>query len=260
MSNLVEVAISEGVATLTLNNPPLDLNSIAMTEAIAAAVSRLRADDAVKVLVLTGAGDKAFCAGSDIKELRRMRDSGTPVEVKLQLENDTFTAVDKFPKATICHLNGLAYGGGLELAVCCDLLVAEEQISVGLPEILLGTYPGSGGTIRVPQRIGEGRAKQMVYLGEPISAQTALDWGLVNYVVPRGTGAAFTRELALKLARRAVNSIGLAKQSIDDSFHHADADTIPRLMEGQRQAFQHPNAVEGMMAFVEKRPPHFDRD
>ena len=259
MSTLVEVAISEGVATLTLNNPPLNLNSIAMTEAIAAAVSRLRADDAVKVLVLTGAGERAFCAGSDIKELRRMRDEGVPVEFKLRLENDAFAAVDKFPKATICHLNGLAYGGGLELAVCCDLIVAEPQVSLGLPEILLGTYPGSGGTIRVPQRIGEGRAKQMIYLGEPISAQTALDWGLINYVAPKGTGAEFTRALARKLALRPVNSIGLAKQSIDDSFHHPDAITLPRLLEGQSQAFHHPNGVEGMMAFVEKRSPRFDR-
>ncbi len=125
-----------------------------------------------------------------------MMGPGEVVEKKLAFEIETYNKLADFPKPTIAALDGLAYGGGLEMAVCCDLLIAAEDVRLALPEIKLGVFPGSGGTVRVTRRIGEGRAKEMMFLGEPIDARTALAWGLVNRVVPAGQALAGALELA----------------------------------------------------------------
>src|ERR1051326_7833298 len=183
-------SVGDGVALVTLNNPPLYLVSVEMTHERNALVAKLAADESVRVRVLPGSGTKAFCAGSDIKEFPRMMAPGAVVPHKLALENEAYSRVDDFPKPTIAALNGLAFGGGLELAVCCDLIVAEAGGRVALPEINLGVFPGSGGPGRGTRRIGEGRAKEMMYFGEPVPVETALAWGLVNRVVPAGGGPA----------------------------------------------------------------------
>src|SRR6201987_5030727 len=183
---LVLCTVADGVALVTLNNPPLNLVTLDMTRQLNALVARLATDEAVRVMVLTGSGTKAFCAGSDIKEFPRMMAPGVVVPQKLALENEAYSRVDDFPKPTIAALNGLAFGGGLELAACCDLIIAEAGTMVALPEIKLGVFPGSGGTVRVTRRIGLGRAKEMMFLGDPVAVETGLAWGLVNRVVPRG--------------------------------------------------------------------------
>ena len=199
-ASLVTCAIENGVALVTLNNPPLNLVTTELTRQLNETVARLASDPAVRVMVLTGSGAKAFCAGSDIKEFPAMMSVGAVVPKKLALENEAYSRVDDFPKPTISALNGLAFGGGLELAVCCDLIVAEAGQHVALPEIKLGVYPGSGGTIRVTRRIGEGRAKEMMFFGEPLPVETALAWGLINRVVPDGehvnTALAMARHIA----------------------------------------------------------------
>src|ERR1051326_8351650 len=194
---LVLCSVADGVALVTLNNPPLNLVTLELTHALNALVTRLARDQSVRVMALTGSGTKAFCAGSDIKEFPRMMTPGAVVPRKLALENEAYSRVDDFPKPTIAALNGLAFGGGLELAVCCDLIVAEAGGRVALPEINLGVFPGSGGPVRVTRRIGEGRAKEMMYFGEPVPVETALAWGLVNRVVPAGEA----RAVALAMAR-----------------------------------------------------------
>src|SRR5215207_1757166 len=138
-------AIDDGVALVTLNNPPLNLVTLEMTRELNALVARLAADPGVRVMVVTGAGSKAFCAGSDIKEFPRMMAAGAVVPNKLALENEAWSRVDDFPKPTIASLNGLAFGGGLELAVCCDLLVAEAGGRLALPEIPSWGFPGHRG-------------------------------------------------------------------------------------------------------------------
>ena len=137
--------IRDGVATVTLNNPPLNLVTLELTRALSRTLDELALDNAVRVLVLTGAGDRAFCAGSDIGEFPGMMGAGQVVQKKLSKENETYSKVDDFPKPTIAAVSGLAYGGGLELAVCCDLIVVEEHAKLCLPEIKLGGVPGSGG-------------------------------------------------------------------------------------------------------------------
>src|SRR3954471_19296542 len=211
-------AIEDGVAVVTLNNPPLNLVTLEMTRRLNDAVKRLADDAAVRVMVLTGAGDKAFCAGSDIKEFPEMMAAGAVVPKKLALENEAWSRVDDFPKPTIAAVSGLAFGGGLELAVCCDLMVAEEGARVALPEIKLGVFPGSGGTIRVTRRIGEGRAKEMMFFGEPVPVETGLAWGLVNRVVPKGEALAAAIEMARRLAAQPAVALQMCKRSADMAF------------------------------------------
>jgi enoyl-CoA hydratase len=250
-------AIDEGVALVTLNNPPLNLVTLELTRQLDALVSRLAADPQVRVLVLTGSGSKAFCAGSDINEFPRMMGAGVVVPQKLALENAAYSKVDDFPKPTIAALNGLAFGGGLELAVCCDLLVAERGIRLALPEIKLGVFPGSGGPVRVTRRIGEGRAKEMMYFGEPITADTALAWGLVNRVVDQGEALAVACEMARKLAAQPAVALAACKQATDMAFDQTEDAAIDASLALSEAVFTSADCREGVRAFFAKEPPRF---
>jgi enoyl-CoA hydratase len=247
--------VTDGVAVLTLNNPPMNLVTLALTARLAETLQGLSADDGVRVLVLTGAGDRAFCAGSDVKEFPALADD--VVSKKLRRENAAFSLVDDFPRPTIAALNGLAYGGGLELAACCDLIVAGEDVQLALPEIKLGVLPGSGGTVRVTRKIGEGRAKELMFLGEPIDARTALAWGLVNRVVRRGQALAEARELASTLAERPSRALALCKQAIDLAFDTTEDEALRRTLGFSAEVFRTADCAEGVRAFLAKEPPRF---
>jgi enoyl-CoA hydratase/carnithine racemase len=249
--------IRSGVATLTLNNPPLNLVTLELTRALSQTLDELARDHAVRVLVVTGAGDRALCAGSDISEFPRMMGAGEVVPKKLGKENETYSKLDDFPKPTIAAVSGLAYGGGLELAVCCDLIVAEEQARLCLPEIKLGVIPGSGGTVRVTRRIGEGRAKEMMYFGDPIDAATALTWGLVNRVVPRGQGLRVAQEMAAVLALRPNRTLQLCKRAIDMAFDTTEDQAVSGSLALSDQAFSSADCREGVRAFLAKETPRF---
>ena len=172
----VRCSVRAGVATITLDNPPLNVVVRGLTVALGRILEALAADASVRAVVVTGAGDCAFCAGSDIAEFQPLLAPGRIVPEKLALQHEVFARLDDFPKPTVAAINGLAYGGGLEIAVCCDLLVADEAARFALPEIKLGVFPGSGGPVRVTRRVGAGRAKELMFLGEPIDAATALEF------------------------------------------------------------------------------------
>jgi enoyl-CoA hydratase len=259
MSEPVLCHVEDGVATLTLNNPPLNLVTLALTRRLDEAVAELAGDPDVRALVLTGVGDKAFCAGSDVREFPEMMAAGSVVPRKLAFENETWSRIAAFPKPTIAALNGVAYGGGLELAVCCDLLVAEEGRSVALPELRLGVIPGGGGTVRVTRRIGEGRAKEMMFLGEPIPVETALAWGLVNRVVPRGHALAAASEMARRLAAGPALALDCCKRAIAMAFDLPAAETIQATLPMSDAVFSSPECAEGVRAFFAKAPPRFRR-
>jgi len=254
---LVLDEIHDGVATVTLNNPPLNLVTLELTRALSGTLDRLADDDRVRALVLTGAGKRAFCAGSDIAEFPRLMAPDQVVPGKLAFENATYSKLDDFPKPTVAALGGLAFGGGLELAVCCDLIVAEEQVRLCLPEIKLGVFPGSGGTVRVTRRIGEGRAKEMMFLGEPIDGATALAWGLVNRLVPQGEALPTARQVASVLAQRPGRALQLCKQAIDLSFDSSENDAIAQSLALSGEAFATADCAEGVRAFFAKEPPRF---
>jgi enoyl-CoA hydratase/carnithine racemase len=250
-------SVEDGVAVVTLNNPPLNLVTLAMTRRLNETVTRLAGDPQVRALVLTGAGQKAFCAGSDIKEFPAMMAAGAVVPKKLALENETWSLVDDFPKPTIAAISGLAFGGGLELAVCCDIIVAEEGARVALPEIALGVFPGAGGTIRVTRRIGEGRAKEMMFFGDPLPVETALAWGLVNRVVPKGEALAAAMEMAQKLAAQPAVALQLCKQAVDMAFDVPEDQAVAATLALSDRVFTTQDCAEGVRAFFAKESPRF---
>jgi enoyl-CoA hydratase len=249
--------VSDGIAVVTLNNPPLNLVTLEMTRQLNETVKRLADDPDVRVMVLTGAGGRAFCAGSDIKEFPEMMAAGVVVPKKLALENEAWSRVDDFPKPTIAAVAGLAFGGGLELAVCCDLIVAEEGARVALPEIKLGVFPGSGGTIRVTRRIGEGRAKEMMFFGEPLPVETALAWGLVNRLAPKGQALNGAMAMARKLAAQPAVAIQLCKRSADMAFDVPEDRAVAASLEMSERVFTSEDCAEGVRAFFAKEQPRF---
>jgi enoyl-CoA hydratase len=255
----IRCTVSDGVATIVLDNPPLNVVTRPLTLALGAALDALERDDTVRVVVVTGAGERAFCAGSDITEFAHDLAPGEIISGKLGRQNEIFSQLDDFPKPTIAAISGLAFGGGLEIAVCCDLIVVEERTRVALPEIKLGVFPGSAGTIRVTRRIGEARAKEMMFLGEPIDARTALDWGLVNRVVPNGGSLRAAQDLAAVLKTRPRNALKLCKRIIDLSFELPQQEGIRRSMEASEEVFRSAEKVEGVQAFLTKRQPDFSR-
>ena len=257
MAEQVTINIDNGVALLTLNNPPLNLATLASTRQLNAALDDLAVDPALLVLVVRGAGERAFSAGSDIGEFPGYLAEGNIVEKKLRYENETLVKLDNFPKPTIAALNGLAYGGGLELAVCCDLIVADKTAKLSLPEIKLGVFPGSGGTLRVTRRIGLARAKEMMFLGEPVSAAQALDWGLINRLVSKGKAVETAMELARELAQRPNVALQACKKAIDQSFVLAEGAAIEEVLSLMERTFATNDGREGVRAFFAKEDPKF---
>ena len=249
--------VRDGVATLTLNNPPLNLVTLELTQKLISTLDALAADPEARILVVTGAGERAFCAGSDLSEFPAMMGPGVVVPNKLAPENEAYSKLDDFPKPTIAAVRGLAYGGGLELAVCCDMIVAEEDARLCLPEIKIGVFPGSGGTVRVTRRIGEGRAKEMMFFGDPIDSATALAWGLVNRVAPRGQSLRVAQEMAATLAQRPNRSLQLCKQAVDFSFDTTEDEAIRLSLALSDKVFSSADCKEGVRAFFAKEPPRF---
>ncbi len=251
--------VRDGVAIVTLNNPPLNLVNRSLTMALGRTLADLLHNGAVRVLVITGAGERAFCAGSDIGEFAEMMDPGQVVPRKLERQKEVFGILDNFPKPTIAAINGIAYGGGLEIAVCCDLLVLEEHCRIALPEIKLGVFPSSGGPARVTRRIGESRAKEMMFLGEPIDAGTALAWGLVNRVVPKGASLDAALGMASVLVERPRYALQLCKKAVDLSLEMSLEEALVQSLELSDKAFSSPECKEGVRAFLKKDRADFSK-
>ncbi len=154
-------------------------------------------------------------------------------------------------------MNGLALGGGLELAVCCDFVVVEENVPLALPECRLGIFPGSGGTVRVTQRIGAARAKQMIFLGDRVPTDVALNWGLVDRVVGQGAALAESRQLAERLVACSQSSLELSKLAVQDAVEQTEDEALKRVLVLMDRAFCAPDAKEGVNAFLTKRKPNF---
>jgi enoyl-CoA hydratase len=210
-------------------------------------------DDNVKVIVITGAGDKAFSAGAD---LRMMKGAGPVKGAELSRVGQSLTVqIETSSKPVIAAINGYALGGGIELAMACDIRIASENASIGQPEINVGLIPGWGGTQRLPRLVGKGIAKEMIFTGKRIDAATAELHGLVNTVVPQGEFQAKVKEIALELAGKPPIALKYCKKLINDS-----TETHPNagLME-EAEAFglmaSTEDFNEGVTAFLEKRKP-----
>ena len=240
------------VAVLRLDNPPLNLVTLELTEALDAALSRIEADPSVRAVVVAGAGERAFCAGSDVTEFEALR--GRVGAGKLVRENEVYDHLAGLEVPTVAAIEGDALGGGLELAMCCDLRVASARARLGMPEVRLGVIPGSGGTHRLPALVGPAKAKEMILLGLPLSADEAKRIGLVNEVVPVGAAEAVAMEWAGIIATRGPVAEREAKRAIDAAGSPGAADEALRASE---RVFQTEDMLEGVRAFKDKRAPDF---
>ena len=242
------------VGVVRLNNPPLNLVTRELTASLAEVLTALDSDPDLRAVVVTG-GERAFCAGSDIKEFPSLQ--GRVAEGKLLLEGAVYRRLARLPVPTIAAIEGVALGGGLELALCCDLRVASETATLGLPEVNLGAIPGSGGTQRLPRLIGPGKAKELILTGEPVDAARAAELGLVERVVAEGEAESAALDLANLIASRGPVAVREAKHAIDAGLElPLDAGLVLELDSSSR-VFSSDDLIEGTRAFLEKRPPRF---
>jgi enoyl-CoA hydratase/carnithine racemase len=209
----------------------------------------------VRCVVLTGAGDRAFCAGADLKERAGMSDA--EVHAFHESLRAAFRAVEAAPQVFVAALNGAALGGGLELALACDLRVAAETAEVGLPEVGLGIIPGGGGTVRLPRAIGVARAKDLILTGRRVGAAEALALGLVSRVAPAGRVREAALALADEVARNAPVSLRQAKRAVDGAFHLPLEEALAFENRMYQDCLGTRDRVEALRAFAEKRRPDF---
>jgi enoyl-CoA hydratase len=255
-NQLVLVERLEGnLAKLTLNNPPLNLVTLELTQRLAEALEELDTDESVRVVVITGAGDRAFCAGSDVKEFPAVRDQ--VVEKKLARENQAFGDIEFLSKPVIAAIEGLAYGGGCEISMACDLRIAAQSARIALPEVKLGVVPGSGGLFRLPRLVGPARAMELMYLGDPISAREAEHMGLVNMVVPDGEALLYALNVARRIAQQPKAAVAAIKRGVRESARLAYEDAVRLTLELSDHVFKTEDCAEGVRAFLEKREPRF---
>jgi enoyl-CoA hydratase/carnithine racemase len=244
-------------AWVTLNRPDVRnaLLSMAVNLRLSEIANMLDEDDSVRAVVITAAGDKAFCAGADLKERKGVSaaDAGPYINAIAGAINDWAD----IRKPTIAMMNGSAFGGGLELAMACDFRILVEGSEVGLTEVRLGIMPGAGGTVRLPRLVGEARAKEMILLGRKVPAAKAAEYGLVNFVVARDKLASTVEGMLGELAGCAPMSITQAKSSIEQGY----GKPVTEALDLERQLYDltlfSEDRDEGLAAFAEGRPPKY---
>ncbi len=247
--------VTNQVAVITINRPEKrnTLNATVRRELLQA-LDQLRADDDARVVIITGAGDKAFIAGADIGEFAER----TPVEQRaVMAQRPVFDEVAAFPKPVIAMINGFALGGGCELALACDLRIAARSAKLGQPEIKLGIIPGGGGTQRLPRLVGVGNAMRLILTGELINAEEAARIGLVDLVTDDTDLAERTLEIAKAMAAHSSLTLRLAKTAVRAAEEMPLAAGLAYERELFVTAFGSQDKREGVAAFLEKRAPRF---
>lgn len=250
----LRVVADGAIATITLDRPE-KLNALTpeMLAGLEAMLGAIEADEAIRVLVITGAGERAFSAGADINAWSSLE----PLDMWRTWVRNGHRVIDRLDglrQPTIAALNGIAYGGGLELALACDLRIAADTVKVAAPETGIGTIPGWGMTTRLAVLAGPARAKQMILTGMPVDAARAEAWGVLSEVVPAAELATAAHELALRIAGQAPVAVQVAKQLIDGL-----RPRVPASLEaiGSGLAAFTDDASEGLASFRERRPPRF---
>jgi enoyl-CoA hydratase len=252
---LYEIDAAAGILTLTLNRPTKlnALNGATITE-IGQAIQRALDDPQVRGIILTGSGEKAFVAGADIAELAALSE---PLARRASEQGqEVFCMIEESPKPVIAAVNGFALGGGCELAMACHLRIAADHARFGQPEVNLGLIPGYGGTQRLTQLVGKGKALELMLTADMIKADEALRLGLVNQVVPAAELLTFTRELLGRILTKAPLAVGLVIDSVNAYYaderhgYQTEANAFARCFASQ-------DFKEGTRAFLEKRPAAF---
>jgi enoyl-CoA hydratase len=247
------------VAVVTIDHPPVNALSAPLLEELEAEIDRLDGDDAVRAILLVGAGERAFVAGADISEFPSLREATAEAQ-----ESGSARGIQKLGHRMdaahtpfVAAIHGFCLGGGLEVAMCCDIRVASEDAQLGQPEIKLGLIPGGGGTQRLPRLVGTGRALLLNLTGDFIDAKTAYEWGLIEKVVSREE----LRETALGIARaiaaRSPVSVGIIRELTRTTRDLPLEEGLRREADGFRRCLESEDGAEGVAAFLEKREPNF---
>jgi len=251
----LEIVVQDHVATLTLNRPEA-MNSIdpEMREQLHAAWKRIKEDDDIRVVILTGAGEKAFCTGSALKKTMPPKESFAELTFGRATSDHLLAGLDT-DKPLICAVNGYAMGGGMELALACDIRVASDNAVFALSEVRIGSIPGAGGTQRLPRAIGSSNAMLMLLTGDRVDAAEALRIGLVSKVVCREELLPAAQEIARRIAQNAPLSVRSIKRLVVSG---ADM-PLPAALDNERYVFgllrDTEDRIEGRRAFQEKRSP-----
>ena len=245
--------VEDQIAIVTFNRPKsFNALSKGLLMEFRQLLRELEANESVRVIILTGAGDKAFVAGADINELHGM--SSADAWAYSALGQSCLSFIENMEKVVIAAVNGFAFGGGLEVALACDFIIASENAQFGLPEVTLGVMPGFGGTQRLPKAVGIRMARQLAYCGERIKAKQAMEFGMVNRVVPAEELMTAVEEMAKRLMDMAPFSLNLAKSIVN---RELGGEEIVSAVNATCLFFGTEDLREGQNAFFEKRKPNF---
>jgi enoyl-CoA hydratase len=258
---LVQYAAAEGIAVLTLNDPPANTYSYEMMQELDRSVLAARMDESVQVIVINGSGDKFFCAGANIKMLSEV----TPTFKYFFClhANETLSRLEQTPKLVIAAIGGHCVGGGLEVALAADVRVARKGAGkMGLPEVSLGVLPGTGGTQRLARIVGKSRAIELMATGELFDFERGSELGLVNHIYEAATGEEFMQQVMayarkFTLPDKAAQAVGRIKRSVQSGAEIPFEYGLALEREMQQQLFQSEDAKEGLDAYVQKRKPQF---
>ena len=257
MPEFISVERHDGhVALLTIDNPPVNALSAALLDELSAELAVLDADEEVRAVVVHGAGKRAFVAGADIKEFPSLRE--TPREGGSARGIQKVGAeIERLRTPVIAAIHGFCLGGGLELAMACDVRVAADDAQLGQPEIKLGLIPGGGGTQRLPRLVGHGRALLLNLTGEPIDGRQAYEWGLVERVVPRGELMEAALGIARAIAARSPHAVVVVKELARATRDLPLSEGLTREAVAFVRCLRSEDGAEGVAAFIEKREPHW---
>ena len=254
--NFVKYEQRDFIAYVTLNRPEmLNAFNFEMLEELRKVVESIQIHPDIRIVIITGAGEKAFSVGADLKERKSLPDA--LVKRNLNRFGEVFTLIEQLPQPTICVLNGYAFGGGMELSLACDFRIAADHITLGLTETGLGIIPGAGGTQRLPRLIGETKALELILTAKRMSADEALQYGILTKVAPIENIQEVTAEFAAAILQNAPIAIQQAKFAIKQGMK-TDIQTGLQI---ERKAYEltipTKDRIEALNAFAEKRPPQF---
>ncbi|WP_158738241.1 enoyl-CoA hydratase/isomerase family protein [Alteribacillus sp. YIM 98480] len=251
----IDLQWKDSLAIITLQNPPVNVLTDPLLSELDDAVEEVLCAQKTRVVIVTAAGEKAFAAGADISQFPSLNK-----QTGVNLVNKGKRVLDKFANApfpVLCAMNGMALGGGLELALACDVRIADERAKVGFPETGLGIIPGYGGTQRFARLIGTGKAKELIFSGETITAQEAFRLGAVEHLAAAGTSLEKAEELAEKMTQKSPLALAKAKRAVNEGIEQSvelgqalESELFGELCESK-------DKQEGVQAFMEKRKPEF---
>ncbi|BBO84183.1 3-hydroxybutyryl-CoA dehydratase [Desulfosarcina ovata subsp. sediminis] len=251
--------VEQGVGVVTIDRPPANALNSDLVEELHTAIDALTDDDAVRAAVFTAEGP-FFVGGADIKMMQALKGKDLPPFIEgytVHLQR-AYNKIEAMPKPVIAAINGYAAGGGCELALACDMrFMAKGKLKIGLPEVKLGLLPGGGGLQRMPRLIGKSKAMELLFTGELVDAETALDIGLVHRIVEPERLMEETLRFAEKLAGQATLAIGIIKQCVNYGLNTNVKAGLAFDIDAQDILFKSQDGMEGIEAFVQKRPPNF---